>query len=89
MSLFDLSDEVAVVIGATGVLGGAMASGLAGAGARVAVLGRNEARGKARVDAIRKQGGTAAFFRADAVNRAAWLKPTVVSRSSLAHRQSC
>jgi NAD(P)-dependent dehydrogenase (short-subunit alcohol dehydrogenase family) len=69
MNLFDLSGEVAVVIGATGVLGGAMASGLAAEGAKVAVLGRNEARGAARVEAIRKQGGIAAFFKTDAVDR--------------------
>src|SRR3974390_2001746 len=42
--LFDLSGEVAVVMGATGVLGGALAPGLAEAGAKVAVLGRNSAR---------------------------------------------
>jgi NAD(P)-dependent dehydrogenase (short-subunit alcohol dehydrogenase family) len=68
--LFDLSSEVAVVIGATGVLGGALAEGLAAAGARVAVLGRNEERGRARVDAIRGAGNQANFFAADAMDRA-------------------
>lgn len=67
MTLFDLSGEVAVVIGATGALGGALAEGLASAGARVAVLGRNTERGEARVEAIRKPGGVAGFFTADAV----------------------
>ena len=38
MDLFDLTGEVAVVIGATGALGGAMAEGLAQAGAHVAVV---------------------------------------------------
>lgn len=70
MNLFDLSGEVAVVIGATGVLGGALAEGLAAAGAKVAVLGRNAERGEARVKKIRDAGGTAAFFSADAVDRA-------------------
>ncbi len=70
INLFDLSDEVAVVIGATGVLGGALADGLAQAGARVAVLGRNAERGEARVKAITDAGGTAAFFAANAADRA-------------------
>ena len=69
MNLFDLSSETAVVIGATGALGGAIAEGLAAAGAKVAVLGRNQERGQARVDAIRKNGGHAAFFSADAIKK--------------------
>src|SRR5882762_1780909 len=70
MNLFDLKDQVAVVIGATGVLGGALADGLAAAGAKVAVLGRNAERGEARAQAIRTAGGTAQFFPADAIDRA-------------------
>src|SRR5277367_610412 len=69
-NLFDLSQEVAVVIGATGVLGGALADGLAAAGARVAVLGRNAERGEARAQAIRKAGGIGQYFFADALDRA-------------------
>src|SRR5689334_1992392 len=69
MNLFDLSGEVVVVLGATGVLGGAIADGLAAAGAKVAVLGRNEERGNVRVKQIRDAGGHAAFFTADAVRR--------------------
>ncbi len=69
-SLFDLTNEVAVVIGATGVLGGALADGLAAAGATVAVVGRNAGRGEARVAAIRSAGGTAQFFTADAMETA-------------------
>jgi NAD(P)-dependent dehydrogenase (short-subunit alcohol dehydrogenase family) len=68
-SLFDLTSEVAVVIGATGVLGGGLARGLAQAGAKVAVLGRNAERGEARAEAIRATGGTAQFFTADAMDR--------------------
>jgi NAD(P)-dependent dehydrogenase (short-subunit alcohol dehydrogenase family) len=67
--LFDLSAEVAAVLGGTGVLGGALAEGLAGAGARVAILGRNAERGTARVEAIRKAGGVADFFETDAMDR--------------------
>ena len=69
MDLFDLSGEVAVVIGATGALGGALAEGLAQAGAKIAVLGRNEERGQARVKTIQAKGGKAAFFAADAVKK--------------------
>lgn len=65
MDLFNLSNEVAVVIGATGVLGGGIAEGLAGAGAKVAILGRNAERGESRVAAIRQAGGIAQFFPAD------------------------
>ena len=66
MNQFDLTNEVAVVIGATGALGGAMAEGLALAGAKVAVVGRNAERGEACVARIKKADGTAAFFSADA-----------------------
>lgn len=70
MKLFELSGEIAVVIGATGALGGAIAEGLGEAGARVAVVGRNQERGAARVKAIQAKGGKAAFFAADAVQPA-------------------
>jgi NAD(P)-dependent dehydrogenase (short-subunit alcohol dehydrogenase family) len=69
-SVFDLSGEVAVVIGGTGVLGGALAEGLARAGAAVAVLGRSAERGEARALAIRASGGRAAFVACDAGSRA-------------------
>ena len=65
--LFDLSKEIAVVIGATGALGGAVAEGLAEAGAKIAVVGRNAERGNARVKSIQDKGGKAAFFAADAL----------------------
>ena len=69
MKLFDLGGEVAVVIGATGELGGAIAEGLAHAGASVAVLGRNREKGAARVKKINDARGKAEFFTADAVSR--------------------
>ncbi len=69
-NLFDLSGDVAVVIGATGSLGGAVAEGLASAGANVAVLGRNPGRGAACVERITDAGGRAQFFSADAMDAA-------------------
>ena len=65
--LFDLSKDVAVVIGGTGGLGGAMADALAGAGASVAVIGRSAERGAARVAEISAAGGKAIFQSADAM----------------------
>lgn len=67
--LFDLSGEVAAVIGGTGALGGAMAEALAGCGARVAVVGRNAERGAERVRLIEVAGGTAIFQSAEALSR--------------------
>src|SRR5271170_4260039 len=68
-NLFDLTDEIAVVLGGTGVLGGAMAEALASAGARVAIVGRNEERGRERVIHIESEGGSAMFQAADALDR--------------------
>src|SRR5262245_4207858 len=67
--LFDLTKEIAVVLGGTGTLGGAMAEALARAGARVAIVGRNEERGQERVRRIASAGGTATFQAADALDR--------------------
>lgn len=66
-NLFSLSGSVAVVLGGTGELGGAMAQALAAAGAAVAVVGRSEERGSKRVAAIEEQGGNAMFACADAL----------------------
>lgn len=63
--LFNLSDDVAVVIGGTGELGGQMAEALGSAGAKVAVVGRNQQRGEARAKSIEGGRGTARFFAAD------------------------
>jgi NAD(P)-dependent dehydrogenase (short-subunit alcohol dehydrogenase family) len=69
-NLFGLTGRTAVVVGGTGVLGGALAEGLARAGAFVVVAGRGADRGEARVDAIRAAGGNGTFVSVDAVDRA-------------------
>ncbi len=69
MDLFNLTGEVAVVIGGTGELGGQIARGLAEAGAVVAVLGRNKEKGEARAREIQALGRSAAFFACDALNQ--------------------
>ncbi len=71
--LFNLENEPAVGIGGTGVLGGAMAEALAGAGARVAVVGRSIERGEERAISIRSAGGTALFCAADVMDRGSLL----------------
>jgi NAD(P)-dependent dehydrogenase (short-subunit alcohol dehydrogenase family) len=67
--LFGLSGQVAVVIGGTGVLGGALAQGLAQAGATVVVAGRDAGRGEARVKEIEAVRGKAAFAAVDVMKR--------------------
>jgi NAD(P)-dependent dehydrogenase (short-subunit alcohol dehydrogenase family) len=72
--LFSLEGRVAVVTGGTGVLGGAMAQGLAQLGARVAVLGRNRERADKAVAAMTAAGGEAFALLADVNNQAELLK---------------
>ena len=67
--MFGLAGRTAVVVGGTGVLGGALAEGLARAGAFVVVAGRGADRGAARVDAIKAAGGDGTFVSVDAVDR--------------------
>lgn len=68
-NLFDLSGRVAVVTGATGVLGGVIAGGLAGAGAKVGILGRRGARAEEVVADIENSGGEAMPLPADVLDR--------------------
>jgi NAD(P)-dependent dehydrogenase (short-subunit alcohol dehydrogenase family) len=70
-SLFSLRGKVAVVIGGTGELCGAMAEGLAAAGAETVVVGRNEEKARARLGRIEAAGGTAWFHAAEATSRSA------------------
>ena len=70
MQLFDLTGRVAVVIGGTGVLCGVMARGLCSAGATAVLVGRDEAKAKANLDAIAAVGGKAVFEKCDATSKA-------------------
>jgi NAD(P)-dependent dehydrogenase (short-subunit alcohol dehydrogenase family) len=82
-NLFSLKGRTAVVVGGTGVLGGAFADGLGGAGAFVVVAGRGADRGEARVQAIRDAGGDGMFVSVDATDREsvkALLAATVAAR---------
>lgn len=68
--LFSLEGKMAVVIGGTGELCGAMAEGLSQAGAEVVLVGRSEQKAIARIDAIASKGGRAHFVAADVSSRA-------------------
>lgn len=68
---FSLKGKVVVITGATGVLGEAFALAVAGAGAKVVVLGRNPERAAARVEAIEAAGGEAIAILGDVLDEAA------------------
>ena len=67
----DLSGKTALVTGSTSGIGRAAAEALAGLGARVAVSGRDQARGGEVVAAIRDGRGRADFLAADLTSAAA------------------
>ncbi len=81
--LFGLGGKVAVVIGGTGELCGAMAEGLAGAGAEVVIVGRNADKAQARLARIEALGGKAWFHAAEATSKAELeaLRDAVLQRS--------
>jgi NAD(P)-dependent dehydrogenase (short-subunit alcohol dehydrogenase family) len=62
---FSLKGKVIIVTGATGILGHSFIRGIAGAGARVGVLGRNREIAQSRAQAIREVGGEALALIAD------------------------
>jgi NAD(P)-dependent dehydrogenase (short-subunit alcohol dehydrogenase family) len=67
--LFGLSNRVAVVIGGTGELCGAMAEGFAAAGAEVVLVGRNPEKAAVRLKRIGEAGGRAWFHAAEASSK--------------------
>lgn len=68
--LFSLDGMAAIITGGSGVLGGALARGLAMAGARVGVLGRSAERAGAVVGEITSAGGEAIPLIADVLESA-------------------
>jgi NAD(P)-dependent dehydrogenase (short-subunit alcohol dehydrogenase family) len=70
-SLFSLEGQAAVVTGATGVLGSELARGLAKAGAKVAILGRNQNSAAALAAEIEADGGEALAVACDVLDRGA------------------
>ncbi|HLZ22569.1 MAG TPA: SDR family oxidoreductase [Ktedonobacterales bacterium] len=70
-TLFDVRGRTAVITGGSGQLGSAMASALARAGARVAILSRHAESANARAEAIQAGGGAAIGIACDVMSRAA------------------
>jgi NAD(P)-dependent dehydrogenase (short-subunit alcohol dehydrogenase family) len=68
-SLFSLEGKTAVVIGGTGELCGAMAVAMAGAGAEIVLVGRNEEKAKAKLREIKDVGGHGYFVATDVASR--------------------
>lgn len=68
-NLFDLTGRVVVITGGGGILCGAMAKGLAKAGARIAVLDIMEEAAQRVVDEIVAEGGEAMAVRADVLSK--------------------
>ena len=67
---FSLKDRVAIVTGGYGVLGGTIATDLAAAGVKVAILGRRLDVAEARAQEIRSAGGEALAVFADVLDEA-------------------
>lgn len=67
---FDITGRVAVVTGGYGVLGGSIATALAAAGSKVAILGRRRGAAEAHAAEIRRRGGEAMVLVADALDEA-------------------
>lgn len=68
LNSLDLTGRVAVVSGGYGVLGASLASGLAAAGARVAILGRRRDAAEAKAEEIRATGAEAMVIVADVLD---------------------
>lgn len=73
-NLFDLTGKTAVAIGGNGVLGSAMAKGLAEHGAKVAIVGRNLETAEQVVKEIVENGGEAKAFSADVSSKDSLVK---------------
>lgn len=72
--LFDLSGKTAVITGGTGVLGSAMAKGLAEAGTNTVVIGRRKESGDEFVNSMQTLGYKARFVQADVLDPVQLLK---------------
>ncbi len=68
-NLFSVKDNVIVLTGGSGILGASMVHHFAEQGAKVVILDKNEATGKALQDAVCANGGEAWFLYSDVLNK--------------------
>jgi 2-deoxy-D-gluconate 3-dehydrogenase len=68
--LFDLSGRVALITGGNGGIGRSIALGLAGAGAAVAIFGRNKAKNAGVLEELQAAGAPAVALEVDVTDRA-------------------
>jgi len=82
-TLFGLTGRVAVIIGGTGELCGAIAEGLSAAGAEVVLVGRSPEKARVRLEKIAAAGGRGWFHAAEATSKQDLekLRDAVVKRS--------
>jgi gluconate 5-dehydrogenase len=66
--LFALDGKVAVIPGGSGAIGSALAAGLATAGARVAIVGRDQDKAEAALEGVRLAGSDGLAVAADVTN---------------------
>ena len=84
-SLFNIQDKTAVITGAGGALGGAMAMALAQAGARVVVINLHRESAERAVAAIRASGGQAIGIACDVRERGALERARELAREAFGH----
>jgi len=68
--MFDLTGKVAIITGGGGVLGSALAKGLANAGAKIGILGRTASKLINTCNEIKKLNGEAIPLQADVLDKA-------------------
>ena len=68
-NLFSVKDKVVVMTGAAGILGRTISSYLAGEGAKMVILDRNEEAGNELVNNIKAAGNEAIFLYTDVLNK--------------------
>ena len=68
-SLFSVKDRVVIITGGGGIIGGALAQGFLGAGAKVIILGRTEAPLRERVNALKTSENDIISFQCDVLDR--------------------